>query len=260
MATSPRWPKPVIAGNWKMNKGPHAAREFIREFTARYAPADSITVLVLPPAISITAAADALGSRRDVQLGIQNIYWEKDGAFTGEISATMAKDAGASFALVGHSERRHILGESDEHVQRKVRAALNAGLTPIICVGETLDERRAGQVETVISRQLTAAIEGFTADQVFAFLVAYEPVWAIGTGVTATPDDASNAHGVLRELLQRQLGPEGAEVPILYGGSVKPDNAHALLAASHVDGLLIGGASLDPEGFATICRTAATSG
>ena len=257
MPASPRWPKPVIAGNWKMNKGPHAAREFIREFTARYAPADLITVLVLPPAVSITTVGDALGGRRDVLLGVQNIYWEKDGAFTGEISATMAKDAGVSFALAGHSERRHILGETDDHVRRKVRAALNAGLTPIICVGETLDERKAGQVEAVISRQLTAAIDGFTSDQAFAFLVAYEPVWAIGTGVTATPDDASHAHGVLRELLQGRLGPEGAEVPILYGGSVKPDNAHALLAAHNVDGLLIGGASLDPEGFATICRIAA---
>jgi triosephosphate isomerase len=240
-----------------MNKGPRAAREFVREFTARYVPADSITVMLVPPSVSIAVVADALGSRRDILLGIQNIYWEKEGAFTGETNATMAKEAGASFTLVGHSERRHIFGETDKDVRRKVMAALQGGLTPVICVGETLDERQAGNVEEVITRQLSAAIEDFTAEQAFAFLVAYEPVWAIGTGVTATPEDASQAQGVLRSLLRDQLGEDGAAVPILYGGSVKPDNASALLAAEHVDGLLIGGASLDPQGFATICRTAA---
>ena len=254
--TAPRWPTPVIAGNWKMNKGPHAAREFVREFTARYAPVDSRTVIVIPPAVSVATVADALGSRRDIQLGVQNIYWEKEGAFTGETSATMAKDAGATFALIGHSERRHIFGESDADVQKKVQAALRAGLTPIVCVGETLDERKAGRVNEVITTQLSAAIEGFTGDQVYAFLVAYEPVWAIGTGVTATPADASEAHSVLREQLVGQLGAEAGKVPILYGGSVKVDNAADLLAAQDVSGLLIGGASLDPEGFATIAREA----
>lgn len=250
--TVSRWPTPVIAGNWKMNKGPHAARDFAREFTARYAPADARSVILIPPAVSLSAVADALGSRRDVLLGVQNIYWEKEGAFTGETSAQMAKDAGASFALIGHSERRHVFGETDEDVRKKVTAALHAGLTPIICVGETLDERKAGRLEAVITRQLSAAVEGFTADQVFAFLVAYEPVWAIGTGVTATPADATEAHGVLRRLLIGQLGETAAHVPILYGGSVKVDNAGQLLAAEDVNGLLIGGASLDPEGFATI--------
>ena len=211
-------------------------------------------MIVIPPAVSLAVVADALDGRRDVLLGIQNIFWEKDGAFTGETSAAMAKDAGASFALIGHSERRHIFGETDEQVQLKVQAALHAGLTPIICVGETLDERKAGRVEEVITRQLSAAIAGFTADQAFAFLVAYEPVWAIGTGVTATPQDASEAHAMLRSLLKQQLGEDGDVVPILYGGSVKPDNSQSLLAAEHVAGLLIGGASLDPEGFATICR------
>lgn len=259
MEESPKWPRPVIAGNWKMNKGPSAAREFVAGFSARYAPVDSITVLVIPPAVSLPVVADALSGRRDVHLGIQNIHWEKDGAFTGETSAAMAKDAGAEFALIGHSERRHIFGETDEQVRKKVHAALNAGLTPIICVGETLAERQAGRVEEVISTQLLAAIEGFTSDQAFAFLIAYEPVWAIGTGVTATPRDASEAQGVLRDLLKRQLGADGAAVPILYGGSVKPDNSQSLLAAENVDGLLIGGASLDAEGFATICRTAGPS-
>lgn len=254
MESSARWPVPVIAGNWKMNKGPHAAREFTRELTARYAPADSGTVILFPPAISLAVVREALDSRRDIQLGIQNIHWEKDGAFTGETSAPMAHDAGARFALIGHSERRHVFGETDEEVQRKVSAALGAGLTPVICVGETLDERKAGEVEAVITRQLGAAITGLTGDQAFAFLVAYEPVWAIGTGVTATPADAASAHAVLRAQLIGQLGAEGENVPILYGGSVKADNYASLLAAEHVDGLLIGGASLDPEVFATICR------
>lgn len=251
---SARWATPVIAGNWKMNKGPHAGRDFVREFTARYAPVDSRTVILIPPAVSISAVADALGGRRDILLGAQNIHWEKDGAFTGEMSANMAKEAGASFALIGHSERRHVFGETDAEVAKKVNAALRVGLTPIICVGETLEERKTGRVEDVITRQLRAAIEGFTADQVFAFLVAYEPVWAIGTGVTATPQDASQAHAVLRQLLVGQLGSEADMVPILYGGSVKVDNANQLLGAEHVGGLLIGGASLDPEGFATIAR------
>ena len=258
MPTSPQWPKPVIAGNWKMNKGPNAGRDFASEFTARYAPVDSQTVILIPPAVSLAVVAWAISGRRDIHLGIQNIHWEKDGAFTGETSAPMAKEAGAEFALIGHSERRHVFGETDEQVALKVQAALRAGLVPIICVGETLDERKAGRVNEVITRQLSAAIEGFTADQAFAFLVAYEPVWAIGTGVTATPQDASEAHAVLRSLLKQQLGDDGGEVPILYGGSVKPDNAPSLLAAEHVDGLLIGGASLDPEGFATICREAAS--
>lgn len=257
MQTSTRWATPVIAGNWKMNKGPHAAREFIREFTARYAPVDSETVMIFPPAISIPVVHDALGGRRDIRLGVQNIHWAKEGAFTGEISAGMAKDAGCELALIGHSERRHVFGETDQEVQKKVRAALEAGLTPVICVGEKLEEREAGRVEAVITRQLAIAIEGLTGDQAFSFVVAYEPVWAIGTGKTATPADASSAHAVLRKLLEKQLGSDGESVPILYGGSVKVDNAKELVAADSVDGLLIGGASLDPEGFATICREAA---
>jgi triosephosphate isomerase (TIM) len=256
MQTSPRWPTPVIAGNWKMNKGPHAAREFVREFTARYAPVDSESVLVFPPAISIPVVRDALGGRRDIHLGVQNIHWEKDGAFTGETSAGMAKDAGCELALIGHSERRHVFGETNEQVQKKVRAALDAGLTPVICVGETIEQRKAGQVEQVITNQLRIAIESLTGDQAYAFLVAYEPVWAIGTGMTATPDDASASHAMLRLVLAKQLGADGENVPILYGGSVKVDNARELVAADGVDGLLIGGASLDPEGFATICREA----
>ncbi len=250
------WTKPVIAGNWKMNKGPHAARVFAAEFATRHAPSEKVTVILFPPAISVSTVAEALRGRRDINIGVQNIYFEKDGAFTGETSAAMAHDAGATFALIGHSERRHIFGETDEDVRRKVAAALQHGLTPVISVGETLDERKAGQLESVITRQLSTAIKDLTKDQANAFLVAYEPVWAIGTGVTATPADASEAHAILRAVLRQRLGAESDVVPILYGGSVKAENAAELLRAEGVDGLLIGGASLDPEGFATIARLA----
>jgi triosephosphate isomerase (TIM) len=253
------WSKPVIAGNWKMNKGPHAARDFIAEFGARHAPAGEGTVIVFPPAISVATVADALSGRRDINLGVQNIHFEKDGAFTGETSAGMAREAGATFALIGHSERRHIFGETDHDVRRKVSAALRAGLTPIICVGETLEQRKAGQLENVITNQLSEGIADLAAEQTNAFLVAYEPVWAIGTGVTATPKDASEAHAILRRVLMEKLGAEANVVPILYGGSVKPENAAELLMADGVDGLLIGGASLDPEGFAAIARIGAVA-
>jgi triosephosphate isomerase (TIM) len=248
------WTKPIIAGNWKMNKGPHAARDFIAEFSNRFAPNDGATVIVFPPAISVAAVASALGGRRDINVGVQNIHFERDGAFTGETSAPMAQEAGATFALIGHSERRHVFGETDAEVRKKVGAALRAGLTPMICVGEKLDQRNAGQLESVITEQLSQGIADLTADQASAFMVAYEPVWAIGTGVTATPQDASEAHAILRRVLREKLSSDSDVVPILYGGSVKPENAAELLMAEGVDGLLIGGASLDAEGFATIAR------
>jgi triosephosphate isomerase len=253
------WGRPVIAGNWKMNKGPRAARDFVAEFAARHAPVGEETIILFPPAISVAPVADALSGRRDINLGVQNIYFEKDGAFTGETSATMAKEAGATFALIGHSERRHVFGETDQDVRKKVSAAMAAGLTPVICVGETLDQRKAGQVQQVITAQLKQALDGLTTDQAHAFLIAYEPVWAIGTGVTATPNDATEAHAVLRKVLTEKLGSKSDVVPILYGGSVKPENAAELLMADGVDGLLVGGASLDPEGFAAIARIAAVT-
>lgn len=248
---------PVIAGNWKMNKGPRAARDFVAEFTSRYAPEDQSTVILIPPSISISPVVEALGSRRDINVGVQNIHWEKSGAFTGEVSADMAMEAGARYALVGHSERRHTFGESDHEVRQKLHAALQAGLRAILCVGETLDQRQAGHLERVITAQLRTGIEGLTEHQAHAFMVAYEPVWAIGTGVTATPADASEAHSILRSLLTARMADAANSIPILYGGSVNVENAPQLLAAEGVGGLLIGGASLDAEGFATICRQAA---
>jgi triosephosphate isomerase (TIM) len=242
----------VIAGNWKMHHGPQATRAFFADLTLE-GVGDEHEVLVFPPAIALqaaVAASEASGGR--VGVGVQNVYWEDEGAFTGETSARMAKEAGATFALVGHSERRHVFGESDDDVRRKVEATLRHGLVPVVCVGETLEERRAGRVDEVISRQLRAALPAL-AHEGARFLLAYEPVWAIGTGETATPRDASAAHATLRACLEDGVGVAGApKVAILYGGSVKPDNAAELLGAPEVDGVLVGGASLDPRSFAAI--------
>jgi triosephosphate isomerase len=245
----------VIAGNWKMHHGPAATRRFFSEFAPRLSDAEP-TILIFPPAISLLAAAEARGGRPEISLGIQNIHWEPKGAFTGEHSAGMAVASGARFALVGHSERRHVFGETDAQVELKVGAAIGEGLAPVVCVGETLDERKASRVEEVIVRQLDAALLGVPEDVKNPILVAYEPVWAIGTGETATTDDVSEAHGILRSRLREVRGDGFAEeVAILYGGSVKPDNAAELLAVTDVDGVLVGGASLDPESFARIVES-----
>jgi triosephosphate isomerase len=245
----PVLPTPVIAGNWKMNKGPAAAREFFERFIQAAPPRTDRTIIFFPPAVSLEAARAATRQRTDLQLGVQNIHWEAEGAFTGETGAPLAHDAGAQYALIGHSERRHLFGETDDEVRRKTATALQHALIPVICVGETLEERHAGRVEAVIVRQLEGALDGVPTDYRGALLIAYEPVWAIGTGVTATPADASEAHAILRSVLGDRFA---EDVPILYGGSVKPDNAADLLAADGVSGLLVGGASLDPQGFARI--------
>jgi triosephosphate isomerase len=237
-----------------MHKGPDETRAFFAALRTRPG-ARRPQVLIFPPAVSLAAALAA--RPQGIELGVQNVHWEDEGAFTGEISAPLARAAGATHALVGHSERRQHFGESDAEVARKAAAVLRAGLTPMVCVGETLAERRAGRVEPVILRQLDAALEGLTGTGGGArFHVAYEPVWAIGTGETATPADAEAAHGILRARLQERLGLAGAQVPILYGGSVKPANAGELMAAQDVDGVLVGGASLDPADFAAIVDAA----
>jgi triosephosphate isomerase len=190
-----------------------------------------------------------------VRLGVQNVYWEASGAFTGELSVAMAKDAGAELVLIGHSERRHVFGETSDETARKVRAVLDGGLTPVLCVGETLDERRADRAEAVVAEQLAPVLAILSPDEIGELVVAYEPVWAIGTGVTATPDDAASMHRAVRERLSGAFGQAAADaVPVLYGGSVKPDNAAELLSQPGVDGVLVGGASLDAAGFAAICR------
>lgn len=249
---------PVIAGNWKMHHGPADTAGFFRRFLEVLPAGHGGTVLVFPPAISVTTAAECLNGRRDIALGIQNIHWEPAGAFTGEISASMAVEAGVTFALVGHSERRHVFGESDDDARRKVAAVLEAGMRPVLCLGETLQEREQGSLEDVIIRQLDTAVMGLDAGLAALMLIAYEPVWAIGTGKNATPDDASHAHGILRGRLSQEFGEETAgSIPILYGGSVKPGNAAELLSASDVDGLLVGGASLDPDSFKEIAMAEA---
>jgi len=244
----------VIAGNWKMHHGPAATRKFFSEFSLQLRDAES-TILIFPPAISLLAAAEARGGRPEISLGIQNIHWEPNGAFTGEHSAGMALAAGARFALIGHSERRHVFGETDAQVEIKVAAAMREGLAPVVCVGETLEERRDGRVKEVIVHQLDAALLGVPEDVKKSILLAYEPVWAIGTGETATAEDVADAHGILRRRLQEVRGDGFAEdVAILYGGSVKPENAAELLAVTDVDGVLVGGASLDPGSFASIAE------
>jgi triosephosphate isomerase len=245
----------VIAGNWKMHHGPRETRAFFASLSLP-AAAGSHELLVFPTTLSLAAAVAAPERDPRVQLGVQNIHWEDKGAFTGEVSAAMAREAGAAFVLIGHSERRHLFGETDEDVARKIGAARRHGLVPVVCVGETLEERRAGRVEEVILRQLDAALT-VLAKEDGRFLLAYEPVWAIGTGETATPADAAAAHGTLRARLDEALGPaRSTRVPILYGGSVKPDNAQELLAAGDVDGVLVGGASLDAASFGALVAAA----
>jgi triosephosphate isomerase len=242
--------KKVIAGNWKMHLGPHGTREYFRSFRVPEG-ADAREVVIFPPAVSLPAALECVTRGGRVALGVQNIHFEDKGAFTGEISAPMAMEAGATYALVGHSERRHVFGETDADVTRKVEAALRHGLVPMICVGEKLEERRAGRLEEVILRQLDAGLAGAAGSE-SPFLLAYEPVWAIGTGETATPQDAQDAHATLRRRLAQALAGRAARIPILYGGSVKPENAAELLAEADVDGLLVGGASVDPTSFARV--------
>ena len=241
----------VIAGNWKMHHGPDEVRTFFEQLDL-FDVAEDTELIVFPPAVSLTTAVQAPERDPRVMIGAQNVHWEALGAFTGETSALMAAEAGATFALIGHSERRHVFGETDEETARKAAAIVAAGLTPVLCVGETLDERRAGAVDEVILRQLEAALDPLSSGG-GRFLLAYEPVWAIGTGETATPADAAAAHGTLRDRLVEVLGAtSAARVPILYGGSVKPANAAELLGAANVDGVLVGGASLKAESFAAI--------
>ncbi|HEU4641584.1 MAG TPA: triose-phosphate isomerase, partial [Gemmatimonadaceae bacterium] len=244
-------------GNWKMNHGPSEARAFMRAFLERYAARRDRTVVLFPPALALAAVRDELetAGRDDVLLGVQNVHSAPKGPFCGEISAPMARDAGASWCLVGHSERRHVFGESDAETAEKVKIALASGLVPVLCVGEKLEERERGETESVVLRQLEAGVSAVESAAVGGIVVAYEPVWAIGTGKTATPDDAAAVHRVIRRDLAARIGARAAEVPILYGGSVNRANAAALLGAENVDGLLVGGASLDPEEWAAICAT-----
>ena len=247
-------PKPVFAANWKMHHGPSATREFVAAFARRVPGRSDRTLLFFPPAISIPAFGEAAGDRADLRVGVQDVHAEDAGAFTGAISAPMAKDAGAGFALAGHSERRRIFGDTDEIVAAKLQAALRHELVPVLCVGETLEEREADSVEAVVGRQLETALADVDRSTLASLLVAYEPVWAIGTGRNARPEDAGAVHRFIREWYARRAGDAVAlDLPILYGGSVKPSNIGELLAEDGVDGVLVGGASLEVDSFAQIC-------
>ena len=244
----------LFAANWKMHLGPDEARVYLKTFRARYNRRDDRDVWFFPPGVSVEAAAQAARDRNDLLVGVQDFYWEPKGAFTGAISAPLAAQAGARAALVGHSERRHIFGETDDDTRRKVGAALHATLVPVLCVGETLAERDAGHTLAVVMRQLSAALGSLDGPAVSRVVVAYEPVWAIGTGRNATPQDASAVHREIRAWLTGR----GADAPrVLYGGSVNVKNAAALLAERELDGVLVGGASLDPEGWAQLVQTGA---
>jgi triosephosphate isomerase len=240
----------IYAANWKMHHGPVAARAFAERFSATVEPREGRELWFFPPAVSISATADALAARPDATVGAQNVYWEQKGAFTGESSVPLVAEAGARGALVGHSERRHVFGETDADTARKVAALLDGGLVPMLCVGETLAERERGDTERVVLRQLRAALEGRSADELGRTLIAYEPVWAIGTGRNATPADAAAVHRSIRAELAR-LGTAG-RASVLYGGSVNARNILALLAEDELDGVLVGGASLDPDGWAEL--------
>jgi triosephosphate isomerase len=236
----------IFAANWKMNVTPAEARVFAEAFLSRVPEAKGRTLAFFPSAVVLETTARAFGDRSDLRIGAQDVYWESKGAFTGATSAALARSAGAVCALVGHSERRHVFGETDADTQRKVRALFDAGLTPFLCVGEKLEERESGQTESVVLRQLDAATNGLSTDELARLTVAYEPVWAIGTGRNATPDDAAEVHLSIRAALGNLA------VPILYGGSVNKGNVAALLSRSEIDGVLVGGASLDPAGWAEV--------
>jgi triosephosphate isomerase len=246
--------KKLIAANWKMYKTPEQGREFVSAFLPQVREHVRDEIVLCPPFVAIPAVASALEGSR-VGLGGQDMFWEREGAFTGAISAHMLRDAGCSHVIIGHSERRQYFGETDDTVNRKLRAALHARLTPIVCVGEVLAEREAGLTEDVLRRQCGIAFREISSGHAIPILIAYEPVWAIGTGKTATPEMAGEAHRVIRAEAGEAFG-EGVagQIRILYGGSVKPENAKTLMSHPDIDGALVGGASLDPKSFAAIVK------
>ncbi|MHC4571818.1 MAG: triose-phosphate isomerase [Planctomycetota bacterium] len=249
--------KPFVAGNWKMNTDSNTSVDLAKAVASRSSETtDQVHVAVIPPFVYIPAVVKAVSTAR-IAVGAQDIYYEQKGAFTGEISASMLKDIGCVYALCGHSERRHVIGETDELVNKKVAAAISGGLLPILCVGELIEERKASKTEEIVTQQLKKGLAGLTAEKVSAVTIAYEPVWAIGTGLTATPDQAQEVHALIRKLLGQMYDTQLAgEIRILYGGSAKPGNAADLMNQQDVDGLLVGGASLNADDFLAIIQAA----
>jgi triosephosphate isomerase len=243
---------PVIAGNWKMFKTVHDAVVYTKEFRTLVKDVTGVDIVVAPAFLAVHAVAEA-ARNSPVAVAAQDVFWEKEGAFTGEVSAAMVREAGAEYVIVGHSERRQHFGETDQSVNRKTLAALGADLIPIVCIGETLEQRERNETMDVLDRQIKGGLDGLTGAQVGGLVVAYEPVWAIGTGRTATSQQAQEAHEHIRRRLRAWFGGDAADAcRVLYGGSVKPDNIVELIAQPDVDGALVGGASLDPRSFADI--------
>jgi triosephosphate isomerase len=244
--------RPILAGNWKMNMTATQARELASKLIPLVSGAKDRDIVLGPPFTSISAVADAIKGT-NIGLAAQNLHWEDRGAFTGEISADMLLDSGCKYVIIGHSERRQYFGETDETVNKKVNQALKKGLLPILCVGETLAEREAGRLNDIISRQVTVGLKDISAEDMKKVVIAYEPVWAIGTGKTATPEQANEVHALIREKVMALYSAEIAEgLRIQYGGSVTPENVSQLMAKPDIDGALVGGASLKPESFAAL--------
>lgn len=247
--------KPIIAANWKMNVTPTETAQFLDSFLSKFPEATSVDIVIAPSFVSLPKASEMISPNPAVGLSAQNMSHEASGAFTGETSAAMLKDISVEYVILGHSERRSLYGEDDAVINKKVHAALAAGIKPILCIGESLEERDGGQLESVLKSQLEGSLAGVSADQMSEVVIAYEPVWAIGTGRTATPEQAQETQAYVRSVLSGMLGEEIAGATrIQYGGSVKPGNAGELISQPDIDGFLVGGASLDPESFSEIVK------
>jgi triosephosphate isomerase len=246
--------KKLIAANWKLYKNPQQTREFFEAFAPLVKDHTRDEIVVCPPFVDLTAAVEATRGSK-IEIGAQDVFWEKEGAYTGEVSCDMLLAVGCTHVIIGHSERRQYFGETDDTVNRKLERSLESGLTPIVCVGEVLEEREAGLTDDILRRQCIGAFRGISGRKAAKMVIAYEPVWAIGTGKTATPEMAAEAHETIRGEVRKAFGEEFANsVRILYGGSVKPENANALMSQDQIDGALVGGASLKPDSFAAIVK------
>jgi len=253
--------KKIVAANWKMNMMQAESARFVESLLLEIGDMADVEVVIVPPFTAIAKVMEALGSAQNIKVGAQNMHWERSGAFTGEISAALLRDLFVHYVVLGHSERRRLFGETNEIVNRKVRAAHEASLRPIVCVGETLDQRDRGNVDKILSIQLRGSVAGLESKQLQETVIAYEPVWAIGTGRNATPEQAQEAHAFIRRTLRDIADDTTAErVRIQYGGSVKPENARDLMSQPDIDGALVGGASLDPRSFAQIVNAARDKG
>jgi len=246
--------KPFIAGNWKMHKIIPEAVDLVKALNEESSELADAEIVVIPPSTTLSEVSKTLEGSA-IKIGAQNLYWEEKGAFTGEVSASMLKDAGCQYVVIGHSERRQYFGETDETVNKKIKAALAHGLIPIVCIGELLEEREKGETINKVNSQINAGLEGLGKEQMSKIIIAYEPIWAIGTGLTATPTQAEEVHSFIREKLTEKYGNETASCAIiLYGGSVKPDNAFSLLKEQNINGALVGGASLEADSFIQIAK------